>query len=63
METPNGGKNVEKLYHCYLAVENVKSRATLENTLSVSHKTKAVITIQLSNSTNGHLFQRDKNSC
>ena len=37
--------------------------ATLESSLTVSYKTKHVITVQPSNCTLGHLLQRNENSC
>ena len=61
--TPSVGKNVEQRNSHLLLTGKQNGMTTLEDSLTVSYKTKHVITVQPSSCTLGHLLQRNENSC
>ena len=70
MKTPYTGEDAEKLNHSHVAVcdflhfyECKNGTAPLENSSAFSLKTKYALTVQLNNSTAGHLSQRNDNVC
>ena len=59
--TPSVGKNVEQRNSHLLLIGKQNGMTTLEDSLTVSYKTKHVITVQPSSCTLGHLLQRNEN--